>query len=131
MPGLTCRLQVYGGNSRDGVNLYGAPGVLTVGGAVERETEQGVDQYFSSYGNSTDRLDVKRLNSAGYVELQGTPVRAVAVNAGLRLDRSDAFGTFLTYRGGGVYRLPAGLHVRAMLGSGFKEHTVDQNFATG
>jgi vitamin B12 transporter len=113
------------------VNVYGARGVLTVGGVLERESEQGADQYFSSYGNSTDQVDVKRLGSAAYVELQGDPVPRVSLNAGVRLDRSDAFGTFLTYRGGAVYRLPAGLHVRAMLGSGFKEPTFYQNFATG
>ena len=113
------------------VNLYGAHGVVTVGGMVERESEQGLDQYFSSYGNSSDQVDVKRLGSAAYVELQGDPAAAVSVNAGVRLDRSDTFGTFVTYRTGAVYRLPAGLRLRAMLGTGFKEPTFYQNFATG
>jgi vitamin B12 transporter len=113
------------------LNFYNARGVLTVGGALEREAEQGADRYFSSYGNSADQVDVKRLGSAAYVELQGDPVPRVSLNAGVRLDRSDAFGRFVTYRGGAVFRLPAGLHVRALLGSGFKEPTFYQNFATG
>lgn len=113
------------------LNLYGAHGAVTVGGLVERESQQGVDQYFSSYGNSSDQVDVKRLGSAAYVELQGDPVPSVSVNGGVRLDRSDAFGTFVTYRGGAVYHLPAGLSLRGMLGTGFKEPTFYQNFATG
>lgn len=112
-------------------NLYGRSGVLTLGGHVERQSEQSFGESSSSFGNSADRLDVKRLNRAVYAQVQADPLAAVSVNAGVRWDRSDTFGHFVTYRGGVVYRPRAGLRVRAAAGTGFKEPTFYENFATG
>jgi vitamin B12 transporter len=74
---------------------------------------------------------VRRFNHAAYVQLQGDPAAAVSVNAGARWDRSGTFGDFFTYRGGVVVRPAAGLRLRASAGTGFKEPTFYENFATG
>ncbi|HLB36274.1 MAG TPA: TonB-dependent receptor [Gemmatimonadales bacterium] len=112
-------------------NVYGRRGVLTVGGQLERQSQRSVGTSSSSFGNSTDRLDVTRRNHAVYAQVQADPVEAVSVNAGTRWDRSETFGGFVTYRGGVVYRPGAGLRLRATAGTGFKEPTFYENFATG
>jgi vitamin B12 transporter len=113
------------------VNWHAARVVLTAGGMVERQSEQSESESQSSFGNSTDRLDVRRVNHAAYAQLQGDPAAAVSVNAGARWDRSGTFGDFFTYRGGVVLRPLAGLRLRANAGTGFKEPTFYENFATG
>jgi vitamin B12 transporter len=112
-------------------NLYGRSGVLTLGAQVERQSQQSFSQSQSSFGNSTDRLDVRRLNHAYYAQVQGSPRPALSLNAGLRLDGSETFGRFVTYRGGLTYRLAPGWRLRSAVGTGFKEPTFFQNFATG
>jgi len=112
-------------------NLYARRSVLTVGAVVERQAQQGFDQSSSAFGSSSSRLDVKRLNHAVYAQVQGDALAAWSVNAGVRWDRSETFGDFVTYRGGVVYRPAPGLRVRATAGSGFKEPTFYENFATG
>jgi vitamin B12 transporter len=112
-------------------NLYGRSGVLTLGAQVERQAQQSFSESQSSFGNSTDRVDVRRLDHAYYAQVQGSPTRALSVNAGIRLDGSDTFGRFVTYRGGLAYRLGPGWRVRSAVGTGFKEPTFFQNFATG
>ncbi len=112
-------------------NWYGSRRVLTLGGSVERQSQRSFSESLSSFGNSTDRLDVQRLNHAAYVQLQADPIGALSVNGGVRWDRSGTFGDFFTYRGGFVYRPAAGLRLRATVGTGFKEPTFYENFATG
>lgn len=112
-------------------NWYGRSGVLTLGAQVERQSQQSFSQSQSSFGNSTDRLDVRRLNHAYYAQVQGSPTRALSLNAGIRLDGSETFGRFVTYRGGLAYRLGGGWRLRSAVGTGFKEPTFFQNFATG
>jgi len=112
-------------------NWRASRAVLTVGGTVERESEQSSSESQSSFGPSTDRLDVRRFNHAAYVQLQGDPAGAVSVNAGARWDGSGTYGDFITYRGGVVVRPLAGLTLRASAGTGFKEPTFYENFATG
>jgi vitamin B12 transporter len=112
-------------------NLYGRGGVLTLGGQVERQSQESFSAFRSSFGNSTDRLDVKRLSHGFYAQAQGDATGSVSFNAGVRLDRSETFGTFVTYRAGLTYRPFPGLRLRATAGTGFKEPTFYQNFATG
>ena len=76
-----------------------------------------LDLDYSEDSRADVDFNVVGTDAGAYVELQGTPVRAVAVNAGVRLDRSDAFGTFVTYRGGAVSQPPAGPSPRATPGT--------------
>jgi vitamin B12 transporter len=113
------------------VNLYGHGGVVTVGGQLEHQSQRSVGISNSQFGRSTDRLDVTRRSHAVYAQAQADPWGAVSVNAGARWDRNETFGDFVTYRGGVVYRPAAGLRLRAAAGTGFKEPTFYENFATG
>jgi vitamin B12 transporter len=51
------------------------------------------------------------------------------LNAGVRVDDNDTFGTFFTYRGGATYQHATGTRLRAAVGKAFKEPTFFENFA--
>jgi vitamin B12 transporter len=105
--------------------------VVTAGAGIEQEKERSFDQSQSQYGPSNTSFDVRRANRAAYVQALRSAVRGLALNLGVRLDDNDAFGTFVTYRGGIAYRLPSGTGVRAAFGTGFREPTFFENFAQG
>ncbi len=112
-------------------NLYGRGGVLTLGAQLEHQSQESFGISSSSFGASTDRLDATRRNHGLYAQVQADPLGVVSLNAGARWDRSETFGDFVTYRGGVVYRPVDGLRLRATAGTGFKEPTFYENFATG
>jgi len=113
------------------LNLHAAGGtVVTVGAALETEAERSTSLSLSQYGPSPGSLVVSRWNRGYYLEVLSDPGSRLAVNAGLRAERNQAFGSFLTWRGGLAYRLRA-TTLRATLGTAFKEPTFFQNYATG
>src|SRR5437867_5971696 len=57
--------------------------------------------------------------------------RRVSLTAGVRLEDNQRFGTYATYRVGAVYRVARGTRIRAGAGTGFREPTFFENFATG
>jgi vitamin B12 transporter len=54
---------------------------------------------------------------------------AVDVQAGVRLDRNEVFGTFHTWRGGFVVRPAGGLRLHGAVGTAFKAPTFSEQFA--
>ncbi|UCG88585.1 MAG: TonB-dependent receptor [Gemmatimonadota bacterium] len=102
---------------------------LTAGFQIEDEDERTFSVSSSEFGNTHDSLIVNRLNLGYYVQLQSEPVAGATLVAGLRLDDNDAFGSFLTYRGGLNYRFAFGASVRASVGKAFKEPTFLENYA--
>jgi len=95
--------------------------VLTVGTALEREAMAGTT------------LDGSRSRTNGAIYLQGvtSPERPVDVTIGARLEDNERFGTYATYRAGVSVRLAEGVRAIASLGTGFKEPSFFENFATG
>ena len=95
--------------------------VLTVGTALEREAMAGTT------------LDGSRSRTNGAIYVQGvtSPERPVDVTIGARLEDNERFGTYATYRAGVSVRLADGVRAIASLGSGFKEPSFFENFATG
>ena len=113
------------------LNLHAAAGtVLTAGAALETEAERSSTLSLSQFGPSPGSLAVDRWNRAYYVQALSEPGRRLALNAGIRMERNQAFGTFFTYRAGAAYRLKA-TTLRATLGSAFKEPSFFENYATG
>jgi vitamin B12 transporter len=92
---------------------------LTVGAAFEHERERSASRSESEFGPFETTLDAERNNVAGYLQLAADAGPA-ALTGGLRLDRNQRFGTFVTWRGGGSVSLPAGLRLFASAGSAFK-----------
>jgi vitamin B12 transporter len=103
--------------------------VVTAGVQIEGEEERSFNESLSQYGASTSSQEASRGSRAYYVQLQVVPVEGFAVNAGVRVDDNETFGTFFTYRGGATYRFTTGTRVRAAVGKAFKEPTFFENFA--
>ena len=95
--------------------------VLTVGTALDRESWEG----------TTLDGPRSRNNFAAYTQLVTGLERPLSVILGARLEDNQRFGTYLTYRASGSLRLAAHTRAVASLGTGFKEPTFYQNFATG
>ncbi len=95
--------------------------VLTLGTAFERETMEGTT------------LDASRARNDGAVYLQVVtgPARPVSLTLGARLEDNQRFGTYATYRTGFSLRFAERMRALASIGTGFKEPSLYQNFATG
>ena len=95
--------------------------VVTLGVALEREAMSGTT------------LDTARTRNDGAVslQLQTGPERPVTLILGARLEDNQRFGTYATYRTGLSARVREGVRAIASLGTGFKEPSFYQTFATG
>jgi len=61
----------------------------------------------------------------------GDADRPVSANLGARLEDNQQFGTFATWRAGAAWRLDQATRLRAAAGTGFKEPTFLEAYATG
>lgn len=95
--------------------------VLTVGGAFDREAMDG-----TTLGGPRSRND-----GGVYLQLVTRRLHRANITLGARLEDNQLFGTFATYRSGVSLELPAATRAIAAVGTGFKEPTLYQNYATG
>ena len=105
--------------------------VLTAGAEFERESQRGRSESQGSFGTFLDSIDVRRRNGAVFAQSLAGVRRALALNAGARLEDNEQFGAHVTYRLGAAYRLGGATRVRASAGTGFKEPTFFENYARG
>ena len=113
------------------LNWHLAPAtVLTGGAALETEAERSGNVSQSQYGPSAGSLVVSRWNRAYYTQAVADAGTHVSFTAGLRLEDNEAFGTFVTYRGGVSWHV-GGTRVRAAIGTAFKEPGFLDNYGTG
>src|SRR5438128_2810778 len=98
-----------------------ASAIVTVGGAFEREAMSGTT------------LDTARSRNDGaaYLQVVTAPEQAVSVAVGARLEDNQRFGTYVTHRTGMAVRIVQGVRAIASLGTGFKEPSFYETFATG
>ena len=125
------RLRRAGADLR--LNLHLPAGtVLTAGTAVEQEYDASSNVCQTSFGDcSSPPIDTSRWNGAMYGQAVADVARRVSLTAGVRLEDNQRFGTYATYRVGAVYRVARGTRIRAGAGTGFREPTFFENFATG
>ena len=101
-------------------NLHVGSGTILTGGAeVEWQRQRGTT------------LDIARRTGAVYAQAVAGLDRAISVTAGARLDDNEQFGAHATGRAGAVWRVAAGTRLRLSAGTGFKEPTFYENFASG
>ena len=101
-------------------NLHvGGGAILTGGSEVEWQRQRGTT------------LDTARRTGAVYAQAITGLDRAIALTAGARLEDNEQFGAHLTGRVGAAWRLDARTRLRVSAGTGFKEPTFYENFATG
>ena len=99
-----------------------APGaVLTAGTAFEHQMMTG-----TTLGATRTRDD-----GAGFLELVTGLDRALSLTAGARLDDNQRFGTYATYRAGVSWGPVPATRLHVSVGTGFKEPSLYQNYATG
>ena len=72
-----------------------------------------------------------RTNWGFYLQGAATPHRSVQLTLGGRLDRNERFGSFWTYRASALASVTRTTRLRASTGTGFKEPSFFDNFATG
>jgi vitamin B12 transporter len=116
------------------VHLAGG-GAVTAGAVFETEAERNRSVSLSrQYPSDTGSLVVSRWNRAAYAEAVTAPAARLSLNAGVRAERNEAFGSFVTVRGGAAYRLARRgwwPKLRATFGTAFKEPSFFENYATG
>lgn len=114
------------------LNAYlGSATVLTAGAELERQAERSRSEARSGFGTSTGASDLDRSNRGYYAQVITSPAPEVDLDAGVRIDDNDAFGSHATYRAGASWRPGSGPRLRASVGTGFREPTLTENFATG
>lgn len=106
---------------------------LTLGGAVEAEHEEQFAQSLSNFGGGVfpdaSTFERDRHTASGYAQVLADLPAGVELQGGLRVDDNDAFGTFVTARGGVGVRLTSFLRGRVSVGSAFKAPTFSEQFA--
>lgn len=104
---------------------------LSAGVDYEDERQRGRSEFTSAaFGSFPDSIRVLRSTLGYYVQavLDASPL---AITAGGRLDDNSKFHTHGTYRVGVVFHPRSETRLRASVGTGFKEPTFFENFASG
>jgi vitamin B12 transporter len=106
--------------------------VATLGWELEREAQRSHTESSSQYGPSSDGSRNTRWNRGYYAHVSEAR-EGLSFDAGARLDDNQRFGRLGTWQVGGVVRVAGadGPGFRASLGTGIKEPTFYENFATG
>ncbi|WP_420633836.1 TonB-dependent receptor [Candidatus Palauibacter sp.] len=104
---------------------------LTAGYEEERQSVRGFNQSFSQYGMSSGNSESDWWNRAFHAQLSW--VRdALALNVGLRAEDDERFGGAATWRTGAAWRsVDSGTRLRVSAGTGIKEPTFFETYATG
>jgi vitamin B12 transporter len=125
------RIRRRSAEARANVHVGGGA-VVTAGMALEDARLRSADSCTSVFGPcSSPPLDTSRSTVAVFAQALTDVGRRWTLSAGLRLDDNSQFGTFVTWRAGGAWRLGATTRLRASAGAGFKEPTFVENYATG
>ena len=116
----------------------GPAALITAGVAVEDAHLRHSDacQFYSGgsfFDCSGAPMDRTRSTHAVFVQWldEGGAGRAFSANLGARLEDNQQFGTFATWRAGAAWRLDGATRLRAAAGTGFKEPTFFEAYATG
>ncbi|MBV6522075.1 MAG: Vitamin B12 transporter BtuB [Gemmatimonadaceae bacterium] len=132
-------LGFFGYRSLDDVDRYtvdanatydvGNLGLAMIGVTAERESQRSMNQSQSQYGDDDGVLIAARRTHSLYGQVVRDRGWTSLVLSG-RSDRSDAYGTFFSYRAGAEVRRGA-IRAHAAFGTGFRAPTFFEAFATG
>ncbi len=80
-----------------------------------------------NFGFPPNNVDQSTRTVGGYLNARWTPIEALSLTAGARLEDHKAFGTAATFRVGGTWAFTDfGTRLRAAVGSAFKAPSLDQ-----
>ena len=103
------------------LNYRAGGAVYTLGAVLDAERGRG----WTSFGGSPA---LERTNRAVYGQLLRAWAGGASLQAGLRVEDNEAFGSHVTWRAGGALRLGPETRLRLNAGTAFKEPTFLQNF---
>ena len=103
---------------------------LIAGYEEERQAVRGFNQSFSEFGESSGSSEREWRNRAVHAQLSWAR-DAVAFDAGARAEDDERFGTAVTWRAGGVWQPGPDTRLRISAGTGIKEPTFLETYATG
>lgn len=105
--------------------------VATAGVVAEREKGSSTFDSDGPFGPFTSASKNQRTNRAIFAQMLTAPIDRLTLSGGVRLDDNEQFGHFTTGRASAAYRLTRAVTFRAAAGSGFKEPTFFEAYATG
>ncbi|HEX6694297.1 MAG TPA: TonB-dependent receptor [Longimicrobiales bacterium] len=114
------------------LNAHLARGIIATMGA-EAEQQKGSTTFDSDgpFGPFSTASESQRNNVGYYAQLLASPVDRVDLSGGVRVDDNEQFGTFTTGRASAAVQVLPALRVRGAVGSGFREPTFLEAYATG
>ena len=111
--------------------VYRFAGVLAAGVEFERQSMRSFNESLSEFGSSGGGSSHRRDNRALYGQLS-YPVSGFSLDAGVRREDNERFGSATSFRTGGVLRLTdTGTRFRISAATGIKEPTFYESYATG
>lgn len=105
--------------------------VVTLGASFETQHETSLYDSESTFGDYHESMDAKRTNRAVYAQLLTRPAERLDLQAGVRVEGHEAFGTHATYRLGSAVRLAPNTRIRVVVGTAFKEPSFIETSANG
>jgi vitamin B12 transporter len=101
------------------------------GVSLDQESQENLQR--AAADDPLARIDPspERTNWGFFLEGSALPVARLQLTAGGRLDQNEKFGSFWTYRTSALAFLTPSTRLRASVGTGFKEPSFFDNFATG
>jgi vitamin B12 transporter len=104
----------------------------TVGAQLEQQDQHSESHSeFPGFPSSTSVFRASRRNTGIYAQSLATLPSSIVLTVGGRHDNNERFGGFGTYRIGASWAPLVGTHLRASVGSAFREPTFNENYATG
>ena len=112
----------------------GAAARLTLGATAEFQSlrEETRSESDFGFGRTSDAqgFAASRHNVGVYGQALVDATPRLLLNLGARLDDNETFGAHVTGRAGAIYRVAGATRVRASVGTGFKEPSLRENYAT-
>lgn len=103
---------------------------FVLGGMLERQEIRSTSESASEFGVTPGQSDHDRSTRAVYAQVARDGGTA-SVTGGMRLEDNDLFGRAATFRAGATWQPAQGARLRVSAGTGIKEPTFFENFATG
>ena len=110
--------------------LLGESTTGTIGVELGDQEQRSFSESKSQYGPSNGESRNERWNRAGFIHVVSS-VRALNVNGGARIEDNELFGRSATWQLGASWSYAASGRVRGAAGTGIKEPTFFENYATG
>ncbi|MEJ2503145.1 MAG: TonB-dependent receptor [Gemmatimonadota bacterium] len=108
------------------------PGATVSAGVAWERADASTDYTSrSDFGPLDASAEYSRATTGYYAQVLASPLDRLHLTLGARIDDSETFGTFETYRVGATLRVAPGTRVRGAIGRAFREPTFAESFGSG